>query len=203
MTISLPEDNEARTTDVTWAASTHALEQRGRLGTFAAEVGATLTRVASLRDMLQRCAAAMVHHLDAALARIWTLTPGENVLRLQASAGLYTHLDGPHSRVPVGQFKIGLIAQEREPHLTNAVIGDPRVHDQDWAQREGMVAFAGYPLIIEERVVGVMALFARHPLTDAALQAMAAVAPGLAMGIERKQAEVVPQLRAAARGHGK
>jgi PAS domain S-box-containing protein len=131
----------------------------------------------------------MVHHLDAAFARIWTLTPGEHVLQLQASAGLYTHLDGPHSRVPVGQFKIGLIAQERQPHLTNAVIGDPRVHDQDWAQREGMVAFAGYPLLIEERVVGVMALFARHPLTSAALQAMAAVADGIAMGIERKQAQ--------------
>jgi PAS domain S-box-containing protein len=63
------------------------------------------------------------------------------------------------------------------------------VHDQAWAQREGMVAFAGYPLIIEERVVGVMALFARHPLTAAALQAMAAVADGIAIGIERKQAE--------------
>ncbi|HEY7492754.1 MAG TPA: response regulator, partial [Candidatus Tectomicrobia bacterium] len=83
-----------------------------------------------------------------------------------------------------------LIAQERKPHLTNAVIGDPRVHDQEWAKREGMVAFAGYPLLIEERVVGVMALFARHPLTAAALQAMAAVADGIAMGIERKQAEV-------------
>jgi PAS domain S-box-containing protein len=52
-----------------------------------------------------------------------------------------------------------------------------------------MVAFAGYPLIIEDRVVGVMALFARHPLTAAALQAMAAVADSIAMGIERKQAE--------------
>ena len=90
-------------------------------------------------------------------------TPQGDVLELQASAGLYTHLDGPHSRVPVGQYKIGLIAQERKPHLTNTVVGDPRVSDQEWAQREGMVAFAGYPLIVEDRLVGVMAMFARHP----------------------------------------
>jgi len=63
------------------------------------------------------------------------------VLELQASAGLYTHLDGAHSRVPVGTLKIGLIAAERLPLLTNAVPGDPRVSEQEWAKREGMVAF--------------------------------------------------------------
>ncbi len=107
------------------------------------------------------------------------------MLELQASAGLYTHIDGPHSRVPVGQFKIGLIAQERKPHLTNAVVGDPRVHNQDWAKQEGMVAFAGYPLIVEDRVVGVMAVFARHILSEIALQMMSAVANQIAVGVER------------------
>ena len=103
--------------------------------------------------------------------------------------GLYTHLDGPHGRVPVGRFKIGTIARERRPHLTNSVVGDPRVPDQDWARREGMVAFAGYPLIVEDRLVGVWAMFARHPLSEASLRAMESVAAGIALGIERKRAE--------------
>ncbi len=102
-------------------------------------------------------------NLHGAFARIWTLNPLGDVLELQASAGQYTHLDGPHSRVPVGKYKIGLIAQERQPHLTNTVVGDPRVSDQEWAQREGMVAFAGYPLIVEDRLLGVMAMFAPPP----------------------------------------
>ena len=67
---------------------------------------------------LQRCTEAIVNHLDAAFARIWTLDASQSVLELQASAGIYTHPDGPHSRIPVGSFKIGLIAQERQPHLT-------------------------------------------------------------------------------------
>ena len=69
-------------------------------------------------------------------------------MELQASAGIYTHINGPHARVPVGQFKIVLIAKERKPHLTNSVIGDPRVPEQEWARREGLVAFAGYPLTV-------------------------------------------------------
>ena len=84
--------------------------------------------------------------------------------------------------MPLGRFKIGLIAQERLPHLTNAVIGDPRVGDQAWAVREGMVAFAGYPLLVEDRLVGVMAVFAKHALSANTLDAMAAVSHQIALG---------------------
>jgi hypothetical protein len=127
--------------------------ERVRLAALTADIGVALTQSDTKREMLQRCAEALVRHLDAAFARIWTLNEAENVLELQASAGLYTHLDGAHSRVPVGRFKIGLIAEERKPHLTNSVVGDPRVGDQEWARREGMVSFAGYPLIIDNTLV--------------------------------------------------
>ncbi len=154
----------------------------------AADVGRALTTRQTLAGMLRGCAEALVKHLDAALARVWMLDAAEDVLVLRASAGLYTHLDGPHGRVPVGQFKIGLIAQERRPHLTNDVAGDPRVSDPDWAAREGVVAFAGYPLVVEERLVGVVALFARRPLSEETLLALESVADEVAVGIDRRRA---------------
>jgi PAS domain S-box-containing protein len=69
------------------------------------------------------------------------------------------------------------------------VLNDERVGDKAWAAREGMVAFAGYPLIIDDRVVGVMALFSRQPLGADTLHALAYVADAIAMGIERKSFE--------------
>ena len=166
------------------------LAHRARLAAMGAEVGVALTQKRSLQETLQVCAETIVRHLDAAFARIWTVDAEGKVLELQASAGLYTHLDGPHGRVPIGMFKIGMIASERAPHLTNEVWDDPRVGDKEWAKREGMVAFAGHPLIVDGRLLGVMAMFARHPLPDTTLQALASVADGIALGIERKQAEV-------------
>jgi PAS domain S-box-containing protein len=165
------------------------LGEQLRLAAFGRDVGLALSQGDRLPDMLRQCAEAMVRHLDGAFARLWTLNEAEDVLELQASAGLYTHTDGAHRRVPVGRYKIGLIARERKPHLTNDVLHDPRVHDQGWAGREGLVAFAGYPLLVEDRLVGVMAMFARHPLSQATLDAMASVANGIAIGVERKQAE--------------
>jgi PAS domain S-box-containing protein len=162
---------------------------RDRESALAVAVGTALTRGGPLRQVLQACAQAMVRHLDAAFARVWTLNEAEQVLELQASAGMYTHLDGPHGRVPVGAFKIGKIAQEQRPHLTNDVPHDPRVGDKAWAAREGMVAFAGYPLVVEGRTLGVMAMFARHPLPERTLGALGAVADGVAMAIDRHNAE--------------
>lgn len=165
------------------------LRQRQRELALSAELGVAFAGALSIREMLNQCAEAMVRHLDAAFARIWTLDDGSDVLELQASAGQYTHLDGPHARVPVGQFKIGLIAQEAKPHLTNDVQHDPRVGDREWAKREGMVSFAGYPLIVDGKVIGVMAMFSRAPLKEGTLAALASIADSVAVGIQRKRAE--------------
>jgi PAS domain S-box-containing protein len=102
---------------------------------------------------------------------------------------MYTRLDGSYSRIPVGDLKVGLIAREKKAHFTNDVMNDPRVHDKGWAQDNGMIAFAGYPLLVEDRLVGVVALFARHTLSESILDTLASIADTIAQGIERKRAE--------------
>ena len=165
------------------------LLERERLALLNSDVSFALIQNKSLQDILGACTEAVVKHLDAAFARIWTLDKENNILELQTSSGMYTHLDGQHSRIPIGKYKIGFIAAERKPHLTNSVIGDARISEQEWAKREGMVAFAGYPLVVENRLVGVIAMFARRALTSQTIEALASISNTIALGIERKQAE--------------
>src|ERR1051326_8569203 len=72
-----------------------------RLSAFRAEVNDALSHDQSIPTLLQSCAVAMQRHLDAAVARIWTLDLTLVQLELQASAGADTRLDGPHSRVAI------------------------------------------------------------------------------------------------------
>ncbi|MFZ2022135.1 MAG: PAS domain S-box protein [Terracidiphilus sp.] len=166
-----------------------AMDERMRLSAFREEIGMALSKQEDLRGILHNCAGAVVRHLNAAFARIWTLSSDGRELELQASAGMYTRLDGSHSRIRVGQLKIGLIAQERKPHFTNDAQNDPRVSDKDWARREEMISFAGYPLILEDRLVGVMGIFSQKPLTESTLEALSFAASTIAQGIERRRAE--------------
>jgi PAS domain S-box-containing protein len=194
------------------------LGQRVRESALNIAAGTVLIEGGPLDRTLGLVAQAIVDHLDAAFARIWVVNEKTQVLELRASAGLYTHLDGPHSRIRVGDLKIGKIAQNKTPLLTNDVLHDPSISDHEWAHREGMVAFAGYPLLVGQRVVGVMAMFSRNTLREDTLDAFEAVADGVALAIEKGRAEqalvqrerqfetlanAIPQLAWMADGNGR
>jgi PAS domain S-box-containing protein len=170
-----------------------ALAERTRLAELIGKVGIALSEGGVLRQTLHRCVEAMVRYADAAFARIWTLNDQGNELELQASTGIYTHLDGPHNRVPVSKFKIGLIAEQRKPYLSNQVSDDLQVSEQDWVRREGIVAFAVCPLFVEGKLIGVMDLFVRRPLSEATFSTIVSACDAIAIGIERKNTEQMLQ----------
>src|SRR5919202_1968332 len=187
-----------------------ALVERIKLSALNADVGMALTQGSNLQDRLGCCASALLAHLDAAIACIWTVNETENMLELQASAGMSAHLNEAYRRVRVGQGHIGAIAQEHQPRIefwfsiaeceagrnsaafewgnsnqesevstsnepfnhpefkSSICACQPVTQNPDW--EDGMVAFAGYPLIVESRLVGVMATFADHRLTEVTLQ---------------------------------
>jgi len=172
-------------------AAEAALAERVRLAELGAEIGVALTTGKDLKDTLQRCADALVRHLRAAFGRIWVASRQDpELLELQGSAGRYSRTDGRHSRKRFGELKVGEIAKTGTPYLTNEVVGDPGFSDQEWASREGMVAFAGYPLVVNDRTVGVIALFFQQAMTEAVLATLASVADEIAVGIVRQRAEI-------------
>jgi len=163
-----------------------AASEQARLAAFGEDIGLALTRRDSLETILHRCATAIVHYLHAALTRIWIYDSVENKLRLHASAGLREDpgsLSGTRPKIAIDLKAI----TEGQPILINKLVDDPRVIDREWVKREGIVAFAGYPLMLEDRLVGLMSIFSRNPVTQTILQEMASVANGIALCIERKR----------------
>jgi signal transduction histidine kinase len=132
----------------------------------------------------------LLRQTDTALGRIWTISDVDPLLmELQASAGLSTRIDGTHRFKRVGELKVGIIGSQRQPVLTNQVLGDPLFTDQEWVRQEGIVGFAGYPLVVKDRLIGVIAFFSKQPLSEAVQASIASVADMIAIGIERHRAE--------------
>lgn len=109
---------------------------------------------------------------DCAFARIWLVEPDQTALRLVASSGLYTHTNGSFAKVPMGAFKVGKIAQNRIPFLSNHLAEEPWVKDREWAIAQKITGFAGYPLAAGDRVVGVLAFFSHQPLSPEFLEVL-------------------------------
>jgi PAS domain S-box-containing protein len=195
---------EAITRDITARkVAEQALEERARCAAFAAEVSLILNHDEPLDCLLQRCTDAAVGHLGSAFTRIWLLKPGDLCadchkaswcqdrtlcLHLHASSGLSTNLNGEYRRVPLGALKIGRIAQGHGSLLTNDVLNDDRLPNKAWMQEHGLRAFAGFALMVENQVFGVLGLFSRQPISEPMRQTIELVCNGLAASIARKQA---------------
>jgi DNA-binding CsgD family transcriptional regulator len=122
----------------------------------------------------------LVAAFDAAFARIWLTDPDGRSLNLVASSGLYTHLNGSFAQVPMGAYKVGKIAQNRVPFLSNRLADEAWVKDRDWAIANCLQGFAGYPLVAGDgrrltqgdRVLGVLVTFSHAPLDPEFLEVL-------------------------------
>jgi signal transduction protein with GAF and PtsI domain len=54
--------------------------------------------------------------------------------------------------------------------ISNDVANDPRIKYHDWAKREKMQSFAGYPLLYKGQIIGVLAMFSERKLTPYSLK---------------------------------
>lgn len=169
-------------------ASVKAAAEQARLAAFGAEVGLAVTRRDALDAILDRCARAMCGYLQAALARIWVFEPEDQTLKLCASAGAEGGIAVCPREWPQVTDRLDDLARGK-PLVVHRIQEDATMPHREWARQEGILSFAGYPLMLEDRLVGLMGVFTRHHLTDAILQEMASVANGVALCIEQKRSE--------------
>ncbi|MGB3202161.1 MAG: LuxR C-terminal-related transcriptional regulator [Nodosilinea sp.] len=124
-------------------------------------------------ETIARCVTdGLVNQFGCAFARIWVVDPDATMLRLVASSGLYTHINGSFAQVPMGAYKVGKIAQNRVPFLSNRLAEEAWVKDRDWAIANNIQGFAGYPLMTGDRVIGVLATFSHSPMAAEFLEVL-------------------------------
>lgn len=161
-----------------------------------------MTKSLCLEEVLRATTQGLVNEFGAALARIWMIGPGDTCqacckaaictdrsrcLHLVASSGLSTNLNGEHQRVPLGVLKIGQIAQSGRPHRTNDVMRDERIPNKQWLQENGLQSFAGYPLIFQDEVLGVLGLFGKATICPQEFARLAVFAHQAAIAVKNAQ----------------
>src|SRR5262252_4734770 len=143
----------------------------------------TVTSEQRVESVLQSIVQGLAAQPGMALARIWLL-PSAGLpsfcrpvsgslddLSLVASAGTsinspgedWCFLQGYFSRVPFNVGKVGQVAASRHPILVEDVAAqNDWIVRPDWAKREDIRSFAGYPLIFRDKLLGVIAVFSRQ-----------------------------------------
>ncbi|XGV96873.1 MAG: GAF domain-containing protein [Leptolyngbya sp. BL-A-14] len=148
------------------------------------EIARSLSGCLEPEAIARRVTEGMVAEFGCAFARIWLVEPDRTSLRLVASSGMYTRIDGSFATVPMGAFKVGKIAQNGIPFLSNALADETWVRDREWAIANGIRGFAGYPLTAGGDVVGVLAVFSRQPMAPEFLEVLQSLCATVTIALE-------------------
>ena len=115
----------------------------------------------TLNDRLQAIVESLVKYFDARFARVWFVDKKKKFLILKFSAGKYKSLGGEFSKVPIKSLKIGAIVTTKKPVVSNDIVNDSRIKHHQWAKKEKLRSFAGYPLFYKGSVIAVLAMFSQ------------------------------------------
>jgi len=161
-----------------------------------------MTSSLDFKEVLSTVAQGLVDELGASFARIWLLGDGDlcdqchkaaicsdrdKCLHLEASAGIYTNLDGEYRRIPLDGPPAGRVASSHKPICTNNVIGDKRFTKKEWIKINGLRSFGAYPLIFREELLGTVAMFSQRKITQFEFKHLAGFANQAAVAIKNAQ----------------
>ena len=148
------------------------------------EIARSLSGCLDPETIAHRVTEGMVAGFGCAFARIWLVEPDRTELKLVASSGMYTQRNGSFAKVPMGAFKVGKIAQNGIPFLSNALADETWVRDREWAIAKGIRGFAGYPLTAGGDVVGVLAVFSQQAMAPEFLEVLQSLCATVAIALE-------------------
>jgi GAF domain-containing protein/ActR/RegA family two-component response regulator len=136
-------------------------EQSRRLETLA-RVGHSLTAARSLEDVLAAVVGAARGLVADGAARL-AIAEGDR-LRFCAEAGLLGRLVTERTdSLPFGEGVTGRAAVSHQPVVIDRIEASPEVVDLPWLRAEGFVSGVAVPLLVRERLVGVLNVFTRTP----------------------------------------
>ncbi|WLE95983.1 MAG: ATP-binding protein [Candidatus Electrothrix communis] len=164
------------------------LEEQVSFLSLASDISMALIQKNNLQEMLHQCCALLVSHLNISLARVWLID--KDTLTMQASAGIYPNTDGEERVKDIyDNDRISSIALTGDPQLRNIVSKNKYIHDQEWLITEYSTVFAGYPLLVEDEIIGVIALFSENISSETAITSIRGVVNEIALGVQKKRTE--------------
>jgi GAF domain-containing protein/CheY-like chemotaxis protein/anti-sigma regulatory factor (Ser/Thr protein kinase) len=161
-----------------------AATDRGRRLATLARLTETLTATLSLEEVLDRVARSAVDLFGSSVSRLWLVDDDGRGLTLRASAGAISAVEG-RTRSKVGEGLMGHIVTTRAPLLVADLRQDPRAHNPERILAEGIISFAGMPLMLGEQVLGALAVSVRahRPFDDEDLSLLQSLSSQAAIAI--------------------
>ena len=135
-------------------------------------------------ELLDIVATALTGNLGFAAAQVWLLESSDGALWRRASHHTTRNSPPVPGRVERGMSEIGQVAELRVPIVTNDPANHRQVGLNPWMTAEGIQAFAGFPMVVGDQLLGVLAVYHRRPLDRNTIELLTLFAQHAATAIQ-------------------
>ncbi|MFN8499706.1 MAG: GAF domain-containing protein [Anaerolineae bacterium] len=155
------------------------------------EISQTITSSLYLEDMLGVIVEMVAKTMKVYSASLLLFEQGDGELVIYATAGGAAEAIHRPPR-PLGEGIASVVAQTRRPIVVVDVRKDPRFRDPERARREGLCSLLAVPLMVRERVIGVLRCYTTttQMFSDDDVNLLSTLANQTALAIENAQLSV-------------
>ncbi len=121
--------------------------------------------------------------------QIWGWDGLVSRLTLLTNAGAEVGPDGSPGGIAAGEGSVGRVALTKQPQHILDTHDAWREFDHDRMARHGIRSFVGYPLLVADRLVGVLAVYSVRPVSDLLITAFSSVVASMALAIRLDRRE--------------
>ena len=126
------------------------------------KISEALTSGLYLEDILKLIVTVTANVMKAKICGLWLLDEKENSLSIAATQSMSSEYLKERS-LKVGEGIVGLAAGEKKPIAIADVSRDDRFREKELAKKEGLVSMLSVPMMVKDRVKGVVNCYTTFP----------------------------------------
>ncbi len=156
---------------------------------------ATLTKISKaitsdlyLEDILKLIVNLTAGVMKAKICALWLLDEETQELKIRATQAMSREYL-KERRIKVGEGIVGLVAEKKKPVVIPDVLKDERYKEKSLAKKESLVSMLSVPMMVKERVVGVINVYTVKPykFTRSDINLLSVVTNQAAVAIENTE----------------
>jgi len=152
------------------------------------KISRAITSDLYLDDILRLIVAVTAEVMKSNICALWLVDEKDNKLKLRTTQAISKEYLKERS-LKLGEGVVGYVAKEKKPLAIRDVLEEPRYKEKELAKKEKLCSMLSVPLIVKDKVVGVINCYTPQPheFTETEINIVTAVANQAAVAIENTE----------------
>ncbi len=126
------------------------------------EISQAISSDQYLDDILKLIVTVTAKVMGSKICSLWILDEKEKVLKIRATQAIGEEYLKERS-LKLGEGVVGYVAEQKKALAIPDVLKEPRYKEKELARKEGLVSMLSIPLIVKDKMIGVINVYTSHP----------------------------------------